>query len=255
MLKKCTFDLQNENLATISRQIYGDDLTLMVVDPHSLRLATKNARILSKDTFQQLTANIKKDRRLSSVPLCYRSQDSHLDVLSGNHRVEASIQAGISQILVMVIEEDLTQSQRIAIQLSHNALVGTDDATLLADLWKQIDDIDSKLYTGLSSDEIEKLEKVNLVTFSTPQIVTRTVTFAFVDSEMKKFQKVLAQLEALPAKEFYLADLKEFDRFYETMQSVQRKFDVKNLSLSLLTMLDICDSVLAQKQKTQEGKI
>lgn len=50
-----------------------------------------------------------------------------VEVLSGNHRVQASVEAGIERILVMIIEEDLTRSQAVAIQLSHNALVGEDD--------------------------------------------------------------------------------------------------------------------------------
>lgn len=120
---------QNETLRALSRTLYGESLTLEIVDPRALRLLAKNARVLSKDTFQQLTANIRRDKRLSSVPLCYRASDGVLDVLSGNHRVSAGIEAGVEHILVMVIEEDLSVSQRIAIQLSHNALVGSDDPT------------------------------------------------------------------------------------------------------------------------------
>ena len=142
------FSTENDTLSRISKALYGDALTLAVMDPKDISLLKKNARILKKDVFQQLTA----DKRLSSVPLCHRLSDGRVEVLSGNHRVQASVEAGIERILVMIIEEDLTRSQAVAIQLSHNALVGEDDPALLAELWAEIEDIAAKTYAGLASD-------------------------------------------------------------------------------------------------------
>ena len=153
------FSTENDTLSRISKALYGDALTLAVMDPKDISLLKKNARILKKDVFQQLTANIGRDKRLSSVPLCHRLSDGRVEVLSGNHRVQASVEAGIERILVMIIEEDLTRSQAVAIQLSHNALVGEDDPALLAELWAEIEDIAAKTYAGLSSDVVEKLDK------------------------------------------------------------------------------------------------
>lgn len=243
---------QNETLRALSRTLYGESLTLEIVDPRALRLLAKNARVLSKDTFQQLTANIRRDKRLSSVPLCYRASDGVLDVLSGNHRVSAGIEAGVEHILVMVIEEDLSVSQRIAIQLSHNALVGSDDPTVLAELWAEIEDVEAKLYAGLSSDLVEKLEKIELVGFTTPQVYTRTLTLAFVDSEAEHFNAVLEQLEALPAKEVYLADLRHFDRFFDLLEAAKKRFDVRNVSLTLLKLMDLCEEALAHEPSTDK---
>lgn len=149
------FSTENDTLSRISKALYGDALTLAVMDPKDISLLKKNARILKKDVFQQLTANIGRDKRLSSVPLCHRLSDGRVEVLSGNHRVQASVEAGIERILVMIIEEDLTRSQAVAIQLSHNALVGEDDPALLAELWAEIEDIAAKTYAGLSSDVVE----------------------------------------------------------------------------------------------------
>lgn len=237
----------DETLQRLSRNLYGDAMTLAVVAPRELILLTKNARVLKKDTFKQLTKNISKDKRLSSVPLCWRMEGGKLEVLSGNHRVQAAIEAGLSHVLVMVIEEDLSKAQQIAIQLSHNALVGDDDPTILAELWAAIDDIEAKLYAGLSSDEVERLEKVELVGFSTPQVCTRTLTFAFVDSEAERFNTVLEQLEALPAKEMHLADLGQFNRFFELLEGVKKTFDVRNSSLAMLKLMDIAEAALQER--------
>lgn len=63
------FSTENDTLSRISKALYGDALTLAVMDPKDISLLKKNARILKKDVFQQLTANIGRDKRLSSVPL------------------------------------------------------------------------------------------------------------------------------------------------------------------------------------------
>ncbi|WP_279059676.1 ParB N-terminal domain-containing protein [Bilophila wadsworthia] len=194
------FSTENDTLSRISKALYGDALTLAVMDPKDISLLKKNARILKKDVFQQLTANIGRDKRLSSVPLCHRLSDGRVEVLSGNHRVQASVEAGIERILVMIIEEDLTRSQAVAIQLSHNALVGEDDPALLAELWAEIEDIAAKTYAGLSSDVVEKLDKIDLTSFTTPQVSTRTMTFAFVDSEAERLNAVLDDLDGLPQR-------------------------------------------------------
>ena len=232
------FSTENDTLSRISKALYGDALTLAVMDPKDISLLKKNARILKKDVFQQLTANIGRDKRLSSVPLCHRLSDGRVEVLSGNHRVQASVEAGIERILVMIIEEDLTRSQAVAIQLSHNALVGEDDPALLAELWAEIEDIAAKTYAGLSSDVVEKLDKIDLTSFTTPQVSTRTMTFAFVDSEAERLNAVLDELDGLPAKEIWLADVRQFDRFFDLLEATKKTFDVRNASLAMLKLMD-----------------
>ena len=235
----------NAALNDLSARIYGDDFRLMVVEPKSLNLLSKNARVLDKGTFQQLTANIRQDGRLSSVPLCWRRPDGGLEVLSGNHRVQAAIEAGLGQILVMVMECDIPKARRIAIQLSHNALVGSDDPTILAELWAEIDDIEAKLYAGLSEEQARKLEKIELVGFTTPQIFTRTITLAFIDTEMAHFNDVVEQLSALATDEARIASLADFDRFYAALEGVKQRFDMRNNSLAILKMCELCEQALA----------
>ena len=230
------FSTENDTLSRISKALYGDALTLAVMDPKDISLLKKNARILKKDVFQQLTANIGRDKRLSSVPLCHRLSDGRVEVLSGNHRVQASVEAGIERILVMIIEEDLTRSQAVAIQLSHNALVGEDDPALLAELWAEIEDIAAKTYAGLSSDVVEKLDKIDLTSFTTPQVSTRTMTFAFVDSEA----------ECLNA-----ADVRQFDRFFDLLEATKKTFDVRNASLAMLKLMDLAEEAIANHKPEQ----
>ena len=240
-------DLQtmNANLTTLSAQLYGEDFRLLAVAPGELKLLTKNARVLDKGTFQQLTSNVRQDGRLSSVPLCWRQPDGGLEVLSGNHRVQAAVEAGVQHILVMVIECELSKAKRIAIQLSHNALAGHDDQTILSQLWAEIDDIEAKLYAGLSEEQTRKLDKIDLVGFTTPQVYTRTIALAFVDEELEHFHEVVEQLSGLAHDEVLLAPLAGFDRFYSALEGVKHKYDIRNSSLAMLKMCELCEAQLA----------
>ena len=199
---------RNEELAAISREMFGEGMLLQAVEPARLCLLKDNARFFKRETFRQLRDNIASDKRLSSVPLCYRHEDGRLEVLSGNHRVKASMEAKIPVILVLVITENLDQSRRIAIQLSHNALVGDDDQSILANLWSKIETVKDKLYSGLDSEVTRELGEVELVNFATPQVPAHMVTFMFTDGEKEQLSEILDMLAnrgVLSMKEIYTA--------------------------------------------------
>lgn len=240
-------DRHNQALAEISKEVFPDGVQFRIVEPKRLQLLKQNARYFKKETFKQLVDNIKKDRRLSSVPLCHRLEDGTLEVISGNHRVQAAIEAGIEKIMAIIILEDLTKSDKIAIQLSHNALVGKDDAGILADLWAQIEDIENKLYAGLSSDTVNDLEKIKLVTFTTPQVYTRSVSFIFTDPEKEEIDTVLDLLGTGRSDTRYLAHLKEFEGFFETIQNIKQVDNIKNASLAMVRLIEVAAAYLKEK--------
>jgi len=232
---------QNAYLSEISRTIFGDRAVLKIVDPKSLKLLQKNARYFKKETFKNLVENIKRDERLSSMPLCCLENENLL-VLSGNHRVKAATEAGIEKILVLVILETLTENDKVAIQLSHNALVGLDDPHILSDLWNSLDDIKAKLYSGIASEDI----KINPVTFSTPAIYTKSLTFAFTDIEYEHVETILQELTEIRSSQTYLAPMSQFEDFFQAIQKTKKVKNIKNGSLALLAMLEIVD---AEKEK------
>lgn len=228
-----------EVLAALGRELFGDAATLRVVDPKDIRLRKENARYFKKEMFQQLVANIKADGRLSSMPVCYEPEPGVLEVLSGNHRVKASVAAGLSRILIMVLLGDLSESHLTAIQLSHNALVGLDDPQILSALWSKVQDIQDRLYAGLSSDALGEVEKVKLVTFTTPSLATRTMTFAFVDTDAARIQEVLDALSGLgKGSTVYVAESERFDAVWQAIQDAKLKADVKNGSLALARLVE-----------------
>jgi hypothetical protein len=239
---------KNVELDALGRELFGGGATLRIVEPGGLRLAAENARFFKKETFQQLVANIREDARLSSMPLCFEGQEG-LEVLSGNHRVQAAVQAGLPWILVMVLLEELDESRRVAIQLSHNALAGQDDEQVLARLWSRIEDIRARIYAGLSSEKVGELEKIKLVTFTTPSVATRTVTFAFTSGELERVQEVVEELSKFQAAhEVWVAELDQYQRFFDALQKVKAVRKVKNASLAMRCMIEIVEQALGGGQ-------
>jgi ParB-like nuclease family protein len=237
---------QNKLLKTVSKTIFGKSAVLMIVNPKSLTLLKQNARYFKKETFKQLVANIKDDQRLSSVPLCHSPKKDVLEVLSGNHRVEAAIQAGVEWILIILALEKMTKSKKISVQLSHNALAGLDDPNVLADLWAKIDDIKEKLYAGLSSDAIKEIENIKLVTFTTPQVYTKTMTFAFTEPEKENIEHILEELNKAVTGETHLAHMEQFEDFFNTLQKIKQKEDIKNSSLAVIKMMEMVTGQLKE---------
>ncbi len=235
---------RNESLREASRVIFGGSAELRIVNPATLVLLKQNARYFKKEQFKQLVSNIKEDQRLSSTPFCCPCDDGRLEVLSGNHRVKASIEAGLPWILVIVALIDLKSDDRLKIQLSHNALVGEDDEQILAELWSKIDDIKAKCYAGLSSEKIEGLQKIKMVTLTTPQIRTRQVSFAFVEVEVEALDQIMSELARIPADKIYLVPMQQFQDFFEIIQQVKKRDNVKNGSLAMLGLIDIASREL-----------
>lgn len=242
----------NATLAELSRQVFGSGMELMAVAPSSLTLLKDNARFFKRETFRQLRDNIAADKRLSSVPLCYRHKDGSLEVLSGNHRVKASMEANIPHIMVLVITEELEKSKRIAIQLSHNALVGEDDQSLLANLWAQIESVADKLYTGLDSEMVKELGDVELVNFSTPQVPAHMVTFMFTDGEKDQISEVLDLLAdaARRSSAVYVCPAEQYGAFTRLIADVKHAEKIRDSSLAVLRLMEVASDYLATFQSS-----
>ena len=249
MMTDEALEKRNEELAAVSADLFGDAMRLMVVKPESLTLLKDNARFFKRETFRQLRDNIAADKRLSSVPLCYRYPDGKLEVLSGNHRVQASIEAGIPLIMVLVITEELEKSKRIAIQLSHNALVGEDDQSILANLWAQIENTRDQLYSGLDSEAVQALGEVELVNFSTPQVPTHMVTFMFTDGEKEHLSEILELLKQQAKKSgtVYICPSSEYEPFLQLLSDTKNAENIRDTSLAMVRLLEVCNDWLTRE--------
>lgn len=236
----------NERLKDISIALFGGRAELRLVRPKDIKLLPKNARYMEKRSFDQLTDNIRGDGFLASVPLCVEEEGSLL-VLSGNHRVKASIEAGIELILVIVDKRSMSHSQKVAIQLSHNAIAGQDDEAILASLWGEIDNINAKLYAGLDSKMIEKLENEKYMAFNPAQIPTKQMVFWFIPGEIEKIEAIFEEGTLTAGDSTHVVSHETYGRLVDLIIKVKKKENIKNSALALQRVVEIAEMKIKEE--------
>ncbi|KAB2328945.1 hypothetical protein F7731_23620 [Cytobacillus depressus] len=219
---------------------------IVSANPRDLKLLELNARYMRHETFQQLVSNIQRDGKLTQLPFCIW-EDGHWKVLSGNHRVKAAIEAGLDTIEFIGTEDKLSQDRQRAIQLSHNAISGEDDPTILKTLYEEIEDIDFKMYAGLDDKTLELLEKVQPESLSEVNLEFQTMNIVFLPSELEKAKEMIDEIQKeVKADEVWLASMQAYDNFLDSMEAVSTSYDVKNVALTLLILLGIVQRNLDQ---------
>jgi hypothetical protein len=230
-----------------------------------LRLLEENARFMKHETFQALVANLKRDGVLTQLPFAARTGDGAYEVLSGNHRVQAALEAGITESDVIVTDDKLTKQQRIAIQLSHNAIAGEDDPAVLKSLYEQLDTVDWRDYAGLDDKQLELLEKVDVDSLSEANLSFQTVMIAFLPHEAEEMAEAWdAARDDMAAKpdEVWVARLLEHEKLLNALDLVGRTYGVKNVAVALGAVLavfrahvtDLADATLEEWDEPRPGR-
>jgi len=206
----------------------------------------KNARFMTKEQFAALTHNVKADGGLTSIPLCYKQENGRLLVLSGNHRIKASIEAGSREFLVLLIDKPMTKQQLVAIQLSHNSIEGQDDEQILKELWQQIDDLDASIYAGLSTELVEKLNSTDFITISEQRVLFKEITFLFLPEEIEEMKSICEGiLESAKSKEIFAGRITEYADILEGIIAVKQNQKIINSTLALFGMARVVREYLA----------
>lgn len=208
----------------------------------------KNAHYMPGKTFRRLVSNIKKDRNLSSVPFCWRRADGTFVVLSGNHRIDAAREAGVKKVLVLYTDEDLSRSQQIAIQLSHNAIVGADHKQTLLELWREVIDLEFKEYSGLDEISVEALNAGDIEKIQGGKLPMEDLHLLFLPEEIEQIDNLIAQIEKMRGP-IYAAPLSTWNQFFETLLAFKEKSKIYNSATAILEIVKIVGEYL-QKENT-----
>lgn len=215
-------------------------LQIRYVDPRDLVLLTRNAHFMSQPKFEQLVKNIRRDGALTSVPFAVRLPDGRYQVRSGNHRTRAAIEAGLAEIAVMCCDDPLEADRAMAIQLSHNALVGEDDPAIVKELYEEIDDIDWRAFAGLDDATLDLLEQVKPVSLAETSLDFRTISLMFLPHELPEVQAAFDEARDLVhGDETWLMSMGDFDALMETLSTVGGAYKIKNQALALTLLLRI----------------
>ena len=222
------------------RAVYdmGNGLIIAIVHINDLMEQNINARTMTVDCFNQLTANIKKRHALESLPLCAIGPEGRIEIVSGHHRVRAARAAGISEMPVILDVSGLTRSQIVAKQLAHNSLVGKDDDGVLRELFNMMDSIDDKIESFVNVDELTGAEDDIKALSLDSKLDFKTVTFLFADGDCQQMDEILDRLEEELPKEVVLASKKDFERMVQAISKAKRRYGIRNGALAFSKMLD-----------------
>jgi len=244
-------DKTRESIDRINEKLGDQPYKLAIVNVDDIKLLKKNARNMDKKTFQNLVDNVRRDGGLSSAPYCYLDDDGKYTVLSGNHRVMAAKEVGLTEILIMYSPKTLSEQEKIAIQLSHNSIVGKDDMAILKELWEEIDDLNEKYYAGLDDKTLEELKKVGLSALSEVPLDYKSVSFMFLESEADRLLDTLEKAaKAIPVDVRIAARLDDFERLITANTKLQAAYNIRNGAVALMKLLDIFER---HQEDLQEG--
>ncbi len=205
-----------------------------------LREADKNARTMTPDRFKRLVSNIDREGRLESLPLCYLEKDSEeFKIISGHHRTRAARNAGLTEIPILTIIDDLSNARRTAKQLAHNALEGADDQQILKELYDSIDEMEAKQESGIIEEDVLKLIDSVKVDDVVLPLEMEVVQLLFLPNEIKNLDRILDLVSK--DDKVLVADLKSFSEFKHAVQKVVKAEDIRNVSAILVRMLEIVE--------------
>lgn len=209
------------------------------IDPREIKLLEQNARYMKHEEFALLVENVRRDGKLTSTPFLVLDDDGKYLCLSGNHRTRAAIEAGLKTIIALATDTELSHEQRIAIQLSHNAISGQDDPATLKLLYEQIYDTSLKQYSGLDDKTLELLEQFPPISISEANLQFQILYMVFLPEDLKAAQAILEQVkqETKNADAVWLARMSEYDAWLEAQELVGASNNVKNVATIVDLML------------------
>lgn len=230
------------------------------IDPRKIKLLDVNAHYMRNEKYQRLVENIRRDGALTSVPLCWIFHDDSTqetvsgddgepiyEVLSGNHRVTASIEAGLDEIDIKYVSHYIAPDRRRAIQLSHNSLVGDDDPAVLKLIYDDIQNVEMRIYAGLDDKMLELMDKVSIVSLSEANLTFQTVTMTFLPDELEEVKATweAAQKTLSGSKHVWLARYSDYDALIDSLDTVSNSYNVLNIATCMMVMLTIFRDNLA----------
>lgn len=197
--------------------------------------------------FKRLVENVKTDGKLTSAVLACQNEDGSLELLSGHHRTAAAIAAEFATIEAIVITTPLNEERKVALQLSHNAVAGQDNPSLLAELYASLS-LDAKIFSGLT-DEVLDLDKLNLGSLAATTVQYEELRFAFLPEDRERFEEALKTIkESKTIKATHAVRLADFDQVFEAIIAVKDKRAVVNSALAVLVMAELALERLAENE-------
>ncbi len=243
---------QNNNHPNTKVLDLGGGLSIHKVPLGSLREQGINARYMSKKKFDTLTKNIKDRKALESLPLTTPNKDRPHEffIISGHHRVRAAKAAGLAEIYILV-DESIEDMDDVRVkQLAHNALSGEDDSSMLKQIYDQIADLEKRLQTGISDDEMilqldpVKIKEVDL------EMEFKLLQVFFLKGGKAKFDEAIRLVDE--DAEIIVGDFPAHKAFTKAVKKVKNVEEIRNSGAILTKMAEIIIQYYKERT-TKEG--
>ena len=217
----------------------GNGLELWKVHPSSLREQDVNARSMPKAMFERLAQTIARDKRLESLPLCAKTGIG-LEIISGHHRVRAATAAGISELFALGDVTGLTRSQIAAKQIAHNWIQGQDNEQLLAEIYRQIEDAESKLEAFIDAKLDVEVPKVKIEGLEV-DIDFKSVLLIFLPRVEERLARALEYLRSSGQKldGVYIAGDSDYAPLEKAVRRIHEEYDVRVVADIIGKMADL----------------
>ena len=136
----------------------------------------------------------------------------------------------------------------VALQLSHNAIEGEDDPSVLRRLYDLLD-LDLKEYSGLTDDAFD-MDALNVKTLPSVSLKYLDVIFSFLGDEAAAIAEFVDRAERYAKKEqtVFLADYVSFDRFIDAITAIKQHKNIKNSALALRVLCECAMQWIEQER-------
>jgi hypothetical protein len=205
-----------------------------------------NARYMKSDMFRQLVANLQKDGTLTSVPLVRPDGDGHR-ILSGHHRIAAAIEAGITESECLVLDEEISRQQEVALVISHNSIDGEDDPATLKAMYAELDDTEWMDYSGLDDRTLELLDEVSTEGLSEANLSFSTINLVFLPHEKEAAEEALFEAtKQYGSGDKWLAGIAQYEPTLNALETVKSSYAIGNIATALGIVLAVFEKNLTQ---------
>jgi len=233
-------------------------------DPRKLKRLQVNARFMTKETFDRLTENIRQDGALTQWPLIWLEpgeEEGRELVLSGNHRTDAAVAAGLEEVDCILLDApDMESARATAIQLSHNSIAGEDDPATLKLLFESIDDVDWRAYAGLDDKTLDLLNEIEVEPLSEANLDFQQVQVFFLPDELERAQAALNEGTNWSADARWAGILPQYEPFLAALETARGAYGIGNTATAIGIILTIFERHLTDlaegwiEPETGEGK-
>ncbi|TDB79626.1 hypothetical protein E1182_11980 [Micromonospora sp. KC721] len=203
---------------------------------------------MRKETFDRLVGNVRRDGALTSTPLVWNdTAGGRMVVLSGNHRIMAAREAGLTAVNVIVVDQPLSRARQVALQLSHNAIEGEDDPATLKQLYEELDDVDWRAYSGLDDKQLDLLAQVDLEGLSEANLDFAAIQLAFLPHELDAARASFDEARKLvQADGRWLARYADYESTLDALATAHSAHNVGNVATALGLILAVFERHLGE---------